>query len=104
MKIETLTIAFLGLSRTMVQLPCPPAITPCAVTQLVQILRRGKLGAILDQKMGKEYLNIEMLLRYWTATPTLDWGPRGLWKCSFVSEVQSFTLRNTGYLKIRQPH
>lgn len=55
----------------------------------------------MDHKMGKEHLNIEMLLMFWTPTPTPDWGPWGLWKCSFVSEVQSFTLGNTGYLKIK---
>lgn len=63
-------------------------------------MKYRQAGVIFDQKMGKEFLNIEMLLMYWT--PAL--GSWGLWKCSFMSELQNSTLGNAGYLKVRLPH
>lgn len=55
-------------------------------------IKYRQAGVTFDKKMGKEYLNIEILTMYWTPAPTL--GPWGLWKCSFESEVQNSTPGN----------
>lgn len=65
-------------------------------------MKYRQAGVIFEKK------NQQRRPKYRNAADALDLNtnikPWGLWKCSFMSEVQNSTLGNTGYLKIRLPH